>query len=623
MTGTIVRRTGVAGAAASLIVAAGWLGSAPAAGVSGGAPVPQGLEFAAHILVGNTDRACSGALIDPERVITATSCLADGPVPAGPPPAPVTVTVGRSDLSATTGGHRLAVTQVVPHPSRDVVLAKLAAPVPDIAPVAIDTAAPAAGETLRVAGFGRTATEWVPDRLHAAALTVQDVGDGAFGLAAPAETPATVCKGDGGGPTLRPSGTSFRLIGLHQSSGQAGCFGAPAGQTGGATVETRLDDLATWVQQNVRGGNFVRLTTSAAVLDTRSAIGAPAGARAAGSTTTFPVAGVGGVPATGVSAVLIDVTAITGASAGHLTVFPEGTPRDPALSMVNPAPNQIISNTVVVPVPASGKLSVFNSGPGEHIVVDVEGYYTTAPSSTGGGFVPVPYTRVVDTRSGLGGGAGVLNSGASRSFTLTGGVVPAGSSALMMDLIVTGATRQGWVGTVPAGGANRSVMDYVAGTTSHAVAVKLGADGRATFTNNSGSPVHLVMTATRSWTGSATTGAGLRTRVAKRLLDTRNVGAGTPLAANAAIDLPVALPPGSTVLMNLTVVSNTGAGFLRAWPAGGAEPSASLVNFPPANTGARSSLAAIRVGTDGKITIRNASSGTAHLIAEIQGWHAP
>jgi hypothetical protein len=192
----------------------------------------------------------------------------------------------------------------------------------------------------------------------------------------------------------------------------------------------------------------------------------------------------------------------------------------------------------------------------------------------------------------------------------------------MIDLIVTGATAQGWVGTIPAGGANRSVMDYVAGTTSHAVAVKLGSDGRATFTNNSGSPVHLVMTATGYWTSSATTGAGLRVRPAKRLLDTRDSG-GAPLAANATVDVPLGLPPGSTALMNLTGINNTGGGFLRAWPAGGAEPEASLLNFPPANTGARSTMAAVRVGADGKVTIRNASNGTVHLIAEIQGWHAP
>jgi hypothetical protein len=75
--------------------------------------------------------------------------------------------------------------------------------------------------------------------------------------------------------------------------------------------------------------------------------------------------------------------------------------------------------------------------------------------------------------------------------------------------------------------------------------------------------------------------------------------------------------------MNLTEINNTGGGFLRAWPTGGAEPEASLLNFPPANSGARSTMAAIRVGTDGKVTIRNASNGTIHLIAEIQGWHAP
>ncbi|MFC7108773.1 hypothetical protein ACFQQB_55285 [Nonomuraea rubra] len=94
---------------------------------------------------------------------------------------------------------------------------------------------------------------------------------------------------------------------------------------------------------------------------------------------------------------------------------------------------------------------------------------------------------------------------------------------------MTGATTQGWVGAFPPGGSNnRSVMDFVPGTTSHGVTVQLGADGRATFTNNSGSPVHFVLTALGYFTGSADTGAGLRTMPAVRRLDTRTTGTGVP-----------------------------------------------------------------------------------------------
>ncbi|MCA2217340.1 trypsin-like serine protease [Jidongwangia harbinensis] len=614
-----LRRAGLAGALTALVVTSGLL-AVPAAAVTGGTPA-DGYGFAAHIQVGTTVRGCSGALVDPEWVATSASCFAEAgqAVPAGPPALPTTVTVGRPDLRSTTGGQVRSVVQVLPHPGRDLALAKLAQPVIDIAPVALATTAPAVGETLQVAGYGRTATAWVPDRLHGGALTVQAVGGSTIDLAGSAGAPVGICKGDAGGPALRPRGTGVELVGLHAASGQAGCFGAPDGASSTA-VETRLDDVAGWVRQAVRGGTFVRLPTSAAALDTRNGTGATAGARAAGSTTSFRVAGVGGVPATGVTAVLVDVTAITTTAGLFLTVFPEGTTRPAALSTVNATASQIISNAAVVNVPASGRLSVYTSGGGVHMTVDVQGYYTGA-ADAGGGYVPVTPTRVVDTRSGLGGSSVTIPSGGSRSFPIAGGVVPVGASTAFIDLIATGATAQGWVGTIPPGGTNRSVMDYVPGTTSHGAAVRLGTDGRATFTNNSGSPIHLVMTATGYFTGSPATGAGLRTLTARRVIDTRSGTA--PLPANGTVDVSTGLPPGATAVVNLIVVGNTAGGYLHAWPLGGTEPGTSLSNYPPTADLARGGLAKVQVGTSGKIRLRNVSTGTTHLVVDLEGWYAP
>ena len=610
---------------ASLLVAAGWLAAGPAYAVAGGTAAADGeYGFVAHIQVGQTSRACTGALIDPEWVVTAASCFAeDGQaVPAGPPAVPVTVTVGRANLASATGGQVRAVVDVVPHPDRNLALAKLVKPVIDVSPAPIGTTAPAAGESLRVAGFGRTATAWVPERLHTATLAVQSVGTSTIDVAGTPEAQASLCKGDAGGPAFRQTGAAVQLLAVHAASWQAGCLGVPATETRTLATETRLDDIADWIRQAVRGGTYVRLPTSAAVLDTRSNIGAPSGPRAAGSTTTFQVAGVGGVPATGVTAVLVDVTAITTTTATHLSVFPGGTPRNPALSTVNATARQIISNSAVVNLPASGKLAVYTSAGGVHITVDVQGYFSRTVT-TGGGFVPVSPTRLVDTRSGLGGSTGTIPIGGSRTFTLTGGVIPAGVSTAFLDMIATGATAQGWIGTYAAGGTNRSVMDYVPGTTAHAVTARLGTDGRATFTNNSGSPVNLVLTASGYYASGLASGGDLRTVTATRLLDTRNVGTRAPLAANGAVDVALGVPAGSTAMVNLTIANNTAAGYLHAWPVGGTEPGTSLLNYPGANTGARAAVAAVPVGTDGKIRIRNVGTGTVHLLVDLQGWYAP
>lgn len=604
-------------------MAAGWLAPGPAAGVSGGTPAPAtSYAFAAHLLIGDTARACSGALVDPEWVLTATTCISADPVQAGRPPAPISVTVGKVDLNAATGGHKIAASEVVPHPTRNVTLVKLAIPVPDVTPVPLATTAPAAGETLHVAGFGRTADTWVPGRLHATTLSVESVEAATVRLAGSAEAPASICQGDAGGPALRPDGAGFQLVGLHHASGQAGCLGAPVDGATNAAIESRVDDLAGWVRPIVRGGNFVRLATGAQVLDTRHAIGAPTGPRAAGSVTPFQVTGVGGVPAASqVSAVAVDIVAVTGASATHLSVYPDGTTRS-AANNVNAAPNQTISNFAVIPVTSTGKLNVFTNGGGVHIIIDVQGYFTKAPGTTGGGFVPTPYARTHDTRSGLGGVSGTIAPGSFKTFKLTGGPVPAGATAVLMDLIATGATAQGWIGHRVPGGTHRSIMDYVEGTTSHPVTVKLETNGTAIFTNNSGSAIHLVMTPWGYFTGSATTGAGLRVRpLQTRLLDTRSVGTGAPVAANRFVDIDTRLPVGATALVKLTVVNNSAIGYFRVFPTGGTEPTASVLNYPhPPNPHARSSVAAARVGTDGKIRVINDSEGTTHIVADLQSW---
>jgi hypothetical protein len=492
----------------------------------------------------------------------------------------------------------------------------------EVVPVRIATTAPVAGNALRVAGFGRTTADWVPDRLHVGSFTVSSVTTATVNITGDQETPASVCKGDAGGPVVRGSGADLELIALNSTSWQARCHGTAASETRNGATETRLDNVRDWVRRTVRGSNFVRLPKSAQVLDTRGDLGGLKGPRPGGSTSSFQVTGVGGLPSTGVTAVLVDLAAVTTTDT-FLTLHPDGTPPATPLSMLNAGPNQVLSNTAVVPVPPNGKLSVYNNAGDTHVMVDVQGYYTSTPTE-GGGFVPVDYTRLVDTRNGTGGSTGIVPPGGSRTFKLTGTVIPNGASSAFVDLIVTDAAAQGWIGAVAPGGANdRSIMDYAVGTTSHGVAMPLASDGRVTVTNNGGSAVHFVMTATGYTTADPLAGGGLRVLPGARKLDTRQVGTEAPLDPNATVDVALGVPAGTAALVNLTVFANLADGNLQAWPVDGPEmPHASLTNYPRPNTTVRSGLAVVRVGTGGKIRIRNVSAGTTHLIVDLQGWYA-
>ncbi|MCX4708774.1 FG-GAP-like repeat-containing protein [Streptomyces griseus] len=244
----------VQGIAALAAMAAGVLAlSSSAQAVVGDAVADGTYAFTAKLDIGegDTKRACTGSLVDAQWILTASSCFAAAgqpafPLPAGAPAQKTTATIGRTDLTGT-GGKVVEVTELVSRSDRDLVMAKLAQPVTDIAPVLLADSAPVAGESLRAVGYGRTASSWVPDRLHAGTFDV--TATGATTVAVTRDGGA-ICKGDAGGPALREQNGTVLLAAVHSASWGAGCFGSDETRPG--AVESRTDDLTDWVTQ-VRG----------------------------------------------------------------------------------------------------------------------------------------------------------------------------------------------------------------------------------------------------------------------------------------------------------------------------------------------------------------------------------
>nr|WP_255436055.1 trypsin-like serine protease [Salinispora sp. H7-4] len=244
------RRCGAALLGTTLV--AGLLSGGSASAVAGSDPVPDGAHsFTAKITFGDIS-ACSGALIAPNWVVTAKSCFVEGgaPVAAGVPTQPTTVVVGRTDLTAPTG-HETQAVSIVPHPDRNLALVRISRPMVDIPAIPITAAEPASAETLTVSGYGRTATEWVPNRLHAAPFTVQEIDPELISIDG-ATADATICKGDAGGPVFRENDGDPQLVAINNTSWQKGCLGETATQDG--ATGTRVDDLADWIQENTPAG---------------------------------------------------------------------------------------------------------------------------------------------------------------------------------------------------------------------------------------------------------------------------------------------------------------------------------------------------------------------------------
>jgi hypothetical protein len=242
------RRSTVAALTALLLVAPFTTQTASAV------PGPESTrDFVALIELGDHTRACTGALVDAAWILTAASCFDSDPadgitVPAGRPSLATVATIGRADLTGTTGQVR-DVVELVPHASRDLVLGRLATPVTDITPVAIGTTPATPGETLELPGYGRTATEWAPLRQHSGSFTVNAVTGADVALTG--VNGAVVCAGDTGGPALRVSSGGVELVAVNSRSWQGGCWGVPATETRTGAVDTRVDDLRSWLTDTV------------------------------------------------------------------------------------------------------------------------------------------------------------------------------------------------------------------------------------------------------------------------------------------------------------------------------------------------------------------------------------
>jgi hypothetical protein len=204
-----------------------------------------------------------------------------------------------------------------------------------------------------------------------------------------------------------------------------------------------------------------------------------------GSTRVFQVIGVGGVPTSGVSAVILNVSVTNAAAPGSLAVFPAGAPRPPAANFSWVA-GQTISKRVILRAGTGGQVSLCNlSEEPTDLVVDVSGYFTDS-SASGRLFIPSGPARVIDTRVQ----GGTLGPGGSSTYQVAGFAgVPIGSKAALFNLAVTNTTGAGFLTVFRAGAARPLTFDLTWGagqTVSNLVVASLSSAGAISFYNSAG-----------------------------------------------------------------------------------------------------------------------------------------
>ncbi|KIX77443.1 hypothetical protein SF23_12200 [Streptomyces sp. MBRL 10] len=80
-----------------------------------------------------------------------------------------------------------------------------------------------------------------------------------------------------------------------------------------------------------------------------------------------------GVPATGVTAVVLNVTVTAPTEDSHLVVWPHGVAR-PGASNLNYLRGQTVSNLVIVPV-VDGQVSFYGAAGSLDLIADLNGYF--------------------------------------------------------------------------------------------------------------------------------------------------------------------------------------------------------------------------------------------------------
>jgi len=411
-------------------------------------------------------------------------------------------------------------------------------------------------------------------------------------------------------------------------------------------------------------GNF-HPVSPVRVLDTRAGVGIANGAVSAGdgkwrdtnpylrvnetANHELKVTGVGGIPSSGVSAVLLNVTAIDPSAEGFVTIGPRPASTGdifdlvgsygawPSASNLNVRAGVTTPNLVLARVGAGGKVRIYNQGKALHMVADVAGWFDSGSANTGGGttFVGVSPTRLLDTRND---GTGAFSAGTDRALAVGGFAgVPTTAESVVLNVTAVSPTGKGYVTVWPDGSTGRpdvSNLNLVAGQDRpNLVVVKLGAGGRVRLAALESS-THLLVDVFGYYAANGARVGATTAIDPVRIFDTRT-GVGTAASALGPGEtrrVQVAGVGGipataSAVYLNVTSVGANRWGWLAVWPSGEKQPVVSNVNFPGGT--AVPNMVIVKLGAGGALDLYNDAGidgvpgvfgTTSHVLVDVMGY---
>ena len=344
--------------------------------------------------------------------------------------------------------------------------------------------------------------------------------------------------------------------------------------------------------------------TPARLLDTRTGEG---GSRriAAGGQIAVQITGRGEVPV-GATAAVLSVVAVDPGSAGFLTTFP-CTPTRPTASTVNFVARQIVANTTIATLSASGQLCIYAHAATD-VIVDVTGWLGRDMGSKFNTYGP---TRIMDTRVGLG-GATRLRAGGTVRLALP--ALPAGTTAVALNVTSTAASGPGFATVFPCatGLPRTSTLNFVAGETRPNNTI-VGIDGGVCVYSLTSTEIIVDLTGYLAGTGLT-----YLPTTPTRLIDTRDSFGFLPPAAEVTYR-PATASLGSysavSAAVNLTAVGHRAAGFVTAYDCI-TRTTTSAVNAVVGQVNANGAIVPLSNGLDSCLFTQSGGN----LLVDLNGW---
>jgi len=251
-----------------------------------------------------------------------------------------------------------------------------------------------------------------------------------------------------------------------------------------------------------------------------------------------------------------------------------------------------------------------------------------APDHTAGRYQPIAATRVLDTRTGLGGYRGLVSPRRTVTFPVSASAAGTWQAAVLVVTVPTPAPA-GSLSVYPSGTTwdGRVTMTLTGGgNIQQQLTVGLGADGRVTIRSNAARPTNLLVDVLGYYAAGTAAVTGMFTVASGRVLDTRK-GTGTAVRAGRKVTLALAgrvgIPAGGAVAVvaNVAVLAPRSTGQLVITDGDGSQATPRL-RFVGSRAAPRTmqTQRTLRLGGDANLSFTNSSAGSVHLVVDVFGY---